>query len=181
MKDELIQLVEEIKKAENLTQHEVAAKIGYDHTYLSQLLNGKKAISKKLLEKVKLTFPNVGVKIEALEHVQRVMPEATAPADKSYPILAKNSNNSEKLDTLILFMQQQLRESKAQSQKLSELEQQNIVNAAIRTQFQEYLVSRLDKDSDPEMTVVEMQRKAFEKLTRIQTKDTPRNAHSSHR
>jgi transcriptional regulator with XRE-family HTH domain len=167
VKDELIQLIEEIKLVESLTQYEIAARLGYDHTYLSQLLNGKKGISKKVLEKVKLTFPGVGYKVAALMQVATEMPEATTPiVDNVNPILAKNSNNSEKLDTLLLLMQQQLREQKAQSHKLSELEQQNIVTAAIQTQFQEYLVSVLKPDSDPEMTVVAMQRKAFEKLTR---------------
>lgn len=180
MKDELIELIEEIKKTENLTQYEVAEKLGYEHTYLSQLLNGKKAISKKLLEKVKLTFPKVGEKIEALKHVAQAMPEVLAP-DKYAPIMAKNFNNSEKLDTLLLFIQQHAKELKGLNHKLNEIEQQQIVSAAIQTQFQEYLVSRLDKDSNPELTVVEMQRKAFEKLTRIRTKDTRRNTHSSHR
>jgi transcriptional regulator with XRE-family HTH domain len=88
---------------------------------------------------------------------------------------------SEKLDLLLIAMQQHSQQLQSVNRKLNELEQQNIVNAAIQTQFQEYLVSRLDKDSDPEMTVVEQQRKAFEKLTRIQTADKGQNSHSLHR
>lgn len=99
---------------------------------------------------------------------------------QAMPILAKNSNNSEKLDTLLLFMQQQSRELKGLNHKLSELEQQNIVSAAIQTRFQEYLVSKLDADSDPETAVIEMQRNAFDKLTRIQTAGTKQKANNSH-
>lgn len=182
MKDELIQLIEDIKKAESLTQYEVAEKLGYEHTYLSQLLNGKKPISKKLLEKVKLTFPSVSNKVDALRMVQE---ETAAPPppidDRAYPILAKNSNNAEKLDTLLLFMQQHSKELKGLNHKLNELEQQQIVSAAIQTQFQEYLVSKLDVNSDPEITVVEMQRKAFERLTRIPITDRQRKVNNSHR
>lgn len=56
---ELIEIIHQIKHTKKLTQEAIAEQLGYDRTYLSQLLNGKKEVSKKLLDKVKMTFPEL--------------------------------------------------------------------------------------------------------------------------
>lgn len=58
MTKELVDLIEKIKFETGLNQQEIAEKLGYEPTYLSQLMNNKKTVSSKTLEKVKCTAFN---------------------------------------------------------------------------------------------------------------------------
>jgi transcriptional regulator with XRE-family HTH domain len=166
MKDELTQLIEEIKKAENLTQREVAERLGYEHTYLSQVLNGKKEVSKKFLEKVKLTFPTARPTIDALNQVQKEL--TFLPEHK-------------KIDKILHIIQEHSGELKGLNHKLREIEQKVLIASEFQAEYQEYLVSKLDKDSDPESTVADLQQSAFDKMARRRLKDTHQPSRSSHR
>lgn len=111
---------------------------------------------------------------------------ATAPSDQLEKLKAENEllrhmiRLNEKMDTGLELMRQHSTDLSGVSQTLRVIEQQQIVSAAIDTQYQQYVVGRLVDTGDPVDIVEGLQRRAFEVLTNIRLGHNTPAQHNQH-
>lgn len=161
-------------------------KVGLSNSYFNNTMKRGEDITAKMLDRIRDNAPETYFEIFPNEKPQPNAAKEITPPSQKHPSASTNEldrlkaenellrftiRNSEKLDKLLEVMQPLSVEMKDANQRLRVIEQQQIVTAAIDTQYQQYLVGKLDVKADPVVTVEGLQRRAFEVLTSIRLED----------